>query len=151
MATINADKLIKRLNHIANMDLHDAMTKAVTFVHAQAKVLAPVDNGELAGSIRMEVKDKSKGVVGRVYTSKQYAPYVEFGTGIKGNGTYPNKNVSLSYRSTPWVYTPDGGETFYRTEGQVAQPYMYPAIKRNEKYIKSLFKQGVSDVVRGGK
>ena len=152
MASINASSLLKRLNNIAEMDLKDKMVQATKLVHAQAKNLAPVDTGNLAGSIHMEVKKSGKKIIGRVYTNLQYAQYVEFGTGSTGQGTYlyKVKGLKLSYRDTPWVYTPDGGETFYRTEGQVTQPYMYPALKRNEKYIKNLFKQGVSDSVKGG-
>ena len=153
MASIKADGLLKRLNNIAEMDLKDKMVQATKLVHAQAKALAPVDTGNLAGSIRMKVKKSGKNLIGRVYTNVQYAPYVEFGTGSTGQGTYPYKvkGLKLSYRDTPWVYTPDGGETFYRTNGQEAQPYMYPAIKQNEKNIKKLFKQGVGNVVKGGK
>lgn len=153
MASIKADSLLKRLNNIAEMDLKDKMVQATKLVHAQAKALAPVDTGNLAGSIRMEVKKSGKNLIGRVYTNVQYAPYVEFGTGSTGQGTYPYKvkGLKLSYRDTPWVYSPDGGETFYRTNGQEAQPYMYPAIKQNEKNIKKLFKQGVGNVVKGGK
>lgn len=146
MATIkNADRLLSKLKNMADMDLKSTMVQATKVVHAQAKLLAPVDTGNLAGSIHMKVQEKGKKVEGKVYTNVQYAPYVEFGTGSKGNGTYPYtiKGISLAYRNTTWVYTPDGGETFYRTRGQRAQPYMYPALKRNEKYIKKIFKNGV--------
>lgn len=150
MATVtvkNVGRLIQRLNKIADMDLKEKMVQATKVVHAQAKSLAPVDTGNLAGSIHQEVKKKAENLEGRVFTNVQYAPYVEFGTGIKGNGSYPYEveGLNLSYRDSSWVYTPDGGETFYRTKGQVAQPFMYPALKQNEKYIKQLFKDGVKD------
>lgn len=153
---LNIDRLVKKLDKIANADLTDKMNKAVALVHGQAKALAPSDTGTLRASIHMEVKGDKKKIVGRVYTNLNYAPYVEFGTGIKGNGTYPYKikGFSLSYKSTPWVFTPDGGETFYRTKGQVAQPYMYPALKRNEKKIQSMFKDAVKEQIKkaiGGK
>ena len=146
---LNINRLIKKLDKIANADLTEVMNKAVTLVHGQAKALAPADTGTLRASIHMKVKSEKKKVIGRVYTSLNYAPYVEFGTGVKGNGTYPykTKDISLTYRSTPWVYTPDGGETFYRTEGQVAQPYMYPALKRNEKKIQAMFKEAVKEQI----
>lgn len=126
------------------------MSQATAVVHAQAKLLAPNDTGNLAGSIHMEVKEGKNNIEGRVFTNLSYAPYVEFGTGSKGSGTYPYKikNLKLSYRSTPWVYSPDGGESFYFTHGQVAQPYMYPSLKNNEKYIKGLFKDGTKDAIR---
>lgn len=159
MATVtikNVDRLVKRLNKIADMDLKKKMVQATKVVHAQAKTLAPVNTGNLAASIHMEVNKKGENMEGRVYTNVQHAPYVEFGTGIKGNGSYPYKikGLNLSYRDTPWVFTPDGGETFYRTKGQVAQPFMYPALKQNEKYIKQLFKKGIQtelkSVCKGG-
>ncbi len=137
------DSLIHKLNNISQTEqVKKTMNTATLLVHAQAKTLAPVDTGNLAGSIHPKVITQGKTIIGKVYTNVSYAPYVEFGTGSKGNGTYPNKDISLSYRSTPWVYTPNG-EDFYRTEGQVAQPYMYPALKRNEKKIKAMFKEAI--------
>jgi len=134
MATVtikNVDRLIQRLNKMANMELEDTVKKATTLVHGQAKALAPVDTGNLAGSIRMEVKKKDQSIEGRVFTNVQYAPYVEFGTGVKGNGSYPYEveGLKLTYHES-WG-------------GMPAQPYMYPALKQNEKIIKQLFKDGV--------
>ena len=136
MATVtikNIDRLIQRLNRIADMELEEKMKEAVTLVHGQAKALAPVDTGNLAGSISMEINKKENDLEGRVYTNIQYAPYVEFGTGVKGNGSYPYdvNGLKLTYHES-WG-------------GMVAQPYMYPALKENEKYIKELFKDGVKD------
>lgn len=141
----NADRLLKRLNNIANTDVYDTMVKATNMVHGQAKQLAPADTGNLRGSIHQEVKKKSNTVEGRVFTNVEYAPYVEFGTGSKGDGTYPYnvEGLNLTYRSTPWVYHDEKEDKFIYTTGQVAQPYMYPALKMNEKYIKSLFKTEV--------
>jgi len=138
------DSLIHKLTNISKTEkVKETMNKATLLVHGQAKALAPVDTGNLAGSIHPKVLVQGNLVIGKVYTNLSYAPFVEFGTGNKGNGTYPNKKLKLTYRSTPWVYTPDEGETFYRTEGQVAQPYMYPAIKQNEKKIKAMFKEAL--------
>ena len=146
MATVtikNVDRLIQRLNNIANMELKATMVQATKLVHGQAKLLAPVDTGNLAGSIHQEVKTKKDSVEGRVYTNTQYAPYVEFGTGSKGNGSYP--------------YDIDGLNLEYKEDwaGMTAQPYMYPALKQNEQYIKKLFKNDVKSELkancRGGK
>jgi HK97 gp10 family phage protein len=46
-------------------------------VEGQAKQLAPVDTGRLAGSISTEQIDKNQVEVG---TNVSYAPYMEFGT-----------------------------------------------------------------------
>lgn len=139
------DRLTKRFNDVANMELVDIVNKATQLVHGQAKALAPTDTGQLAGSIHMKVKMNKNSVEGRVYTNVEYAPYVEFGTGIKGNGTYPYKvkGLNLVYKDKGWAYLDeDTGEWIY-TKGQEAQPYMYPALKENEKTIKQMFKDGV--------
>ena len=139
------DRLTQRFNKIANMELKTAMNKATQLVHGQAKALAPVDKGGLAGSIHMQVKDTGEELQGRVYTNLEYAPYVEFGTGVTGNGTYPYQieGLNLEYKNKGWAYyDEDKGEWIY-TKGQKAQPYMYPALKENEKTIKRIFKDGV--------
>ena len=161
MATVNVtiknvDRLVARLNNISKVELQEKMAKAVAMVHGQAKLLAPVNTGNLASSIHQEVRENNDTLEGRVFTNVQYAPYVEFGTGSTGNGTYPYdvKGLTLTYRNSSWVYTPDG-ETFFRTSGQVAQPFMYPALKQNEKYIQEMFKSAVKNHLaqncKGGK
>lgn len=148
MATLTIkgiDRLTQRFNKIANLELRDTMNEATKLVHGQAKALAPVDTGDLAGSIHMQVKDTGKALEGRVYTNKEYAAYVEFGTGIKGNGTYPYQveGLSLEYRDKGWAYFDEGKDEWIYTKGQEAQPYMYPALKENERTIKRMFKDGV--------
>lgn len=141
----NIDRLAQRFNNIAKMELLDTMNKATALVHGQAKDLAPVDKGQLAGSIHMKVAKKGNGFEGRVYTNVEYAPFVEFGTGVKGDGTYPYKieGLSLEYRDKGWAYfDEDEGEWIY-TKGQEAQPYMYPALNDHKKTIKRMFQNAV--------
>lgn len=153
----NMDRLLKKLVEISQVDVKTNMNQATALVHAQAKLLAPDNYGNLKGSIHMEVKQENELVYGRVYTNLEYAPFVEFGTGIKGNGTYPYKldRINLIYRGTPWVYTPDGGESFYYTEGQVAKPFLYPALYNNKSQIVNILKNGLSEklnkICSGGK
>jgi HK97 gp10 family phage protein len=140
----NLERLLERFDNMAKTDVYGAMAKATNIVHAQAKLLAPRDTGQLAESIHQEVRHNGAKTEGRVYTNLEYAPYVEFGTGIKGDGTYPYniEGLNLTYRSSPWVYRNEDGEYIYTT-GQVAQPYMYPALKRHEKEIAKLLKTNV--------
>ena len=149
MATLSikgVDRLTQRFNKIANIELRDTMNEATKLVHGQAKMLVPPNGtGNLAGSIHMQVKDTGKELQGRVYTNCEYAIYVEMGTGVKGNGTYPYKieGFTPEYKDKGWAYyDEDKGEWIY-TKGQVAQPYMYPALKNHEKTIKRMFKNGV--------
>ena len=127
------------------------MNKAVELVHGQAEEFAsPGDTGNLAGSIHMQVKDTGKELQGRVYTNCEYAAYVEFGTGIKGNGTYPYKvkGLSLEYKDKGWAYfDEDKGEWIY-TKGQAAQPYMYPALANHKKTIEKMLKDAVSKALK---
>ena len=144
------DRVVQKFNNIANMNLRSAVNEATKLVHGQAKELAPVDTGNLGGSIHMQVKEKGDEMQGRVYTNLEYDAYVEFGTGIKGNGTYPYnvEGLSLKYKDKGWAYfDEDKGEWIY-TKGQEAQPYMYPALANNKKTIKKMLKNAVSKALK---
>lgn len=150
MATVtikNLGKLTHKLNNVANMDVRKAVNKATTVVHGQAVNNAVFEKGYSKGglkeSIRMGVKKLPEGWQGRVYTNLEYAMYVEFGTGNRGDGSYPYKidGLNLAYKQD-WA-------------GMTAQPYLYPALKTHEKYIKKLFKEEVNKKIKeyckGGK
>lgn len=153
----NIDRLTKRLNNVSTIDMVPMVNKATLIVEAQAKALCDgfqFPTGALKGSIHPKVEIKGKNVIGSVYTSLNHAPYIEFGTGIKGNGTYPYsvKGLSLEYRSTPWVY--NDGDQFWYTKGQVAKPFMYPALNMNKERIRNLFqseyKKAIHQSIKGG-
>ena len=140
----NLDKLITKLDNISSVDAEKYVKSATTFVHGQAKLLAPVDSGRLRNSIHMETSSEKDKVIGRVYTNINYAPYVEFGTGIRGNGKYPYAN-ELDFQL---AYKEDWG-------GMSPQPFMYPALKGAEKYVENLINEGIkkeiNKIVKGGK
>ena len=82
-----------------------------------AKMNCPVDTGHLRESIHSDVEWQGNTCIGIVGTNVEYAPYIEYGTGIyatNGNG-----------RQTPWVYKDAKG--WHTTRGMMAQPFMYPA------------------------
>ena len=139
------DRLTQRFNKIANMELKTSVNKATQLVHGQAKDLATADTGQLRGSIHMQVKDTGKEIQGRVYTNCEHAPYVEFGTGIKGNGTYPYtiEGLTLEYKNKGWAYYDEDKDEWIYTKGQKAQPYMYPSLNMHKKTIKKILKEGV--------
>ena len=157
------DRLSQRFNNISNMDLKEVVNKATALVHGQAKELAPVGEGPLGESIHMSVEEKGNTITGSVYTNLEYAMFVEFGTGVKGNGTYPYEveGLSLEYASSPWYIPVDkmdaetaekyhfpkvhgkNGAEYYVCHGQEAQPYMYPALADNSKIIRQMFKNTV--------
>ena len=135
------NRLIKKFELMSEVDMTKPVGKAVALVQGAAKSTVAVDTGELRGSISIEVvKSLNNSVIGRVFTNFEYAPYVEFGTGAKGDGTYPYhpEGVNLTYRQTPWAFEKDG-ETIW-TNGQVAQPFMYPALEKNKAKINKLLR-----------
>lgn len=140
----NLDRLITKMNNLSDVDVENYVKKATTFVHGQAKNLAPVDSGHLRESIHMETKKEKNKVIGRVYTNTVYAPFVEFGTGIRGDGQYEyasELDFTLVYKQD-WV-------------GMSPQPFMYPALKGAETYVKKMISGGIQSeinkIAKGGR
>jgi HK97 gp10 family phage protein len=149
------DKLMKKCSSLNNAVVGPGLEKAVgasiKMVQGEAKLLCPVDDGELRQSIKASVELREDKAIGTAYTNKKYAPYVEFGTGPKGEASHAgiSPEFSPAYSQSPWwihesqvdketaekyhwffIDTPDG--RFYQSSGQAAQPFMYPALKNNE-------------------
>lgn len=97
-----------------------AVTDGCTLVLNVAKEYCPVDTGALRDSIDSSVEDAPNGVNGTVFAGMFYAPYVEFGTGRKGDPSAPYAHVET------WP-------------GMVAQPYMRPAFDENKAAVVDLF------------
>ena len=131
------------------MELRSSVNKATQLVHGQAKDLAPTNKqgggGLLRESIHMQVKSTGNELQGRVYTNCEYGAYVEFGTGVTGNGTYPYtiEGLTLEYKNKGWAYYDEDKDEWIYTKGQKAQPYMYPALNMHKKTIKKILKEGV--------
>lgn len=116
-------------------ELRRAMGQACAFVEGEAKKKAPKDNGELRRSIESNVEQNGGDIVGVVSTPLEYAPYVEFGTGLfaeEGNGR----------QDVPWCYKDDKGE-WHSTRGQKPQPFLRPALHENRENILRLLKGGL--------
>lgn len=86
-----------------------------------------VPTGALMNSITHKVIESDKDTACYIGTNMEYAPYVEFGTGIYYDG---------GGRRTSWVYKGADGK-FHMTNGQRAKPYLKPAISEHlDKYKK---------------
>ena len=144
------DRLLFKFDKIRDMDLEKKIKEATVLVQGQATSLAPVDEGNLKESIHMDYKKTKTLMQGRVYTNTEYAPYVEFGTGVKGNGTYPHKikGLNLTYADKGWCYWDEKENKYIYTKGQVAQPFMYKSMKRSKKQIKDIMSTGVKETLR---
>ena len=149
------DKLMQKYGFLATKVVEQSMEKAVgnsiKMVQGEAKLMCPVNDGELRQSIKTDIETQDGKVTGIAYTNKKHGPYVEFGTGPAGEADHAgiSPTVSPSYTQSPWwihesqvdketaekyhwfyLDTPEG--RFYQTSGQAAQPFMYPALKNNE-------------------
>lgn len=111
-----------------------AMGKACALVERSAKQKAPKDTGALRRSITSEVNISGADVVGTVFTPLEYAPYVEYGTGLF---------AEEGGRQDSWTYVDDKGEG-HKTSGQKPQPFMRPALDENREEIKRILKEGFS-------
>lgn len=128
---IDANSLLKRIDGMCSeTNISAAIGKACALVEGEAKKKAPKDTGALRRSISSTVK----GLEGIVFTPLEYAPYVEYGTGLfaeKGG----RKNV-------PWYYKDEEGK-WHITSGQHPHPYMRPALNENREEILRLIKEGI--------
>ena len=110
--------------------MQQALGKACALVERTAKQKAPKDTGAL----RRSITSKVEGNVGIVFTPLEYAPYIEYGTGLFAeNGGRTN---------VPWNYQDDEGN-WHETSGLHPHPYMRPALYENREKIKRILKEGL--------
>lgn len=124
----------RNLNSI-NDALISGVSKAALLVQGSAKNKAPVDSGALRQSIRADkAKIQGENVTATVSTNLEYAPYVEFGTGSRGQSTNTNTEVEVSYRSD-W-------------RGNKAQPFLWPALRENRNNSIKIIREEVRKAVK---
>lgn len=116
--------------------VRQALGKACAIVERTAKQKAPKGNGELRRSITSRIENDSGELQGVVYTALEYAPYVEFGTGLFAE--------SGGRTDVPWNYQDDKGE-WHSTSGMHPHPYMRPALNENREEIKRILKEGLTN------
>lgn len=107
-----------------------ALGRACALVERAAKEKAPKGTGELRRSITSEID----GLQGVVFTPLEYAPYVEYGTGL-----FAEKG---GRKDVPWHYKDDKGE-WHSTNGMEPRPYMRPALNDNREEIIRLLQEAL--------
>lgn len=127
----NLDAIVKRIEGLADSNnIESSLGKAAAIVEASAKKKAPKGDGSLRNSITSKV-DGDKAIV---FTPLEYAPYVEYGTGLfaeDGGRT-----------DVPWNYKDEEGN-WHSTSGMKPRPYMRPALEENRNKILSIIKEGL--------
>ena len=115
-----------------------AVDRAEDVVVQEAQSIVSVDTGELGGSISKDpVIDTGSQVIGIVAARAHHAQFVEFGTGLRGMGTYPwdlptsgvpiTGNWQYDYRRQNWA-------------GMAAQPYLRPSLDSSRDRILECFR-----------
>lgn len=148
------DELERKLDQLSGIDLEKMVRQAAELVRSAAAMNVHVDTGELRQSIYSDVESNDSTATGICWTDKAYAPYLEFGTGPKGQENHAgiSPDITPSYSQSPWwihesqvdhrvaekyhwffIDTPQG--RFYQCTGQPAYPFMYPALKDNQDKI----------------
>lgn len=123
----NSKEVIEALNNQAIKALEECGLVAEGY----AKLNAPVDTGALRNSISHKVVDEGKATTCYIGTNMEYAPYIEYGTGIYYDG---------GGRRTSWTFQDrDGG--WHMTNGQRARPYLKPAITDHVNEYKKIIEQ----------
>lgn len=126
------DEVLEEIESLADTgELEATLGKACALVERSAKELAPKDTGAL----RRSITSKVEGTEGIIYTPLEYAPYIEYGTGLFAeNG---------GRADVPWNYKDDKGE-WHSTSGIKPQPFMRPALNQNRENIIKLIKEGMT-------
>ena len=126
------EEVLEEIESLADTgELETTLGKACALVERSAKELAPKDTGAL----RRSITSKVEGTEGIIYTPLEYAPYIEYGTGLFAeNG---------GRADVPWNYKDDKGE-WHSTSGIKPQPFMRPALEQNRENIIRLIKEGMT-------
>lgn len=127
-------KLIDQMKRNA---IEAGLTAVGQLIEADAKMLAAYDTGALRTDIKYIV-DMSDDVV-RIGTAIEYAPYVEFGTGIYAEGGRGRK--------TRWKYKTKEGN-FVWTRGAKPQPFLRSALDQRKGNIQGLFETAVKAAIK---
>ena len=131
------ENIIDRLGKLKDVKKYeDALKKACMLVERTAKQKAPKGTGELRRSISYKVESQGDELRGVVYTTKEYAPYVEYGTGLFAEDG--------GRQDVPWNYQDDEGN-WHSTSGMRPRPFMRPALDENREEILRLLREGVSN------
>ena len=98
-----------------------------------AKMLAPVDTGQLRQSIIAE----SDGSGVRVAATAEHAEYVEYGTGAMGDPSVPHTSKDK------WRYYSERLGRWVTTSGQQPKPFFNPAVAKFESEAERVLDQEV--------
>lgn len=161
---------LKQIDENTDEVLLKSVKKATGFVRDDARLRVSVNTGDLRRSIFDDLQRTNEGVLGKVSTNSDHAMYVEFGTGPNGEeeheGISPEVNPQYSQRGwiipakamskeTAELYglgiVEKNGEMIgYRTNGQPARPFLYPALADNLDQIQRNIAKDLASAIKKG-
>lgn len=159
---------IDRIKGLHSSVLPQIMQQNAMIVEDSAKMLASTNGGGLKNSIHSFINIEQKEIDAIVGTNKEHSIYVEFGTGPKGQESHEgiSPHITPVYTSHGWIipvtaisasdaeryhmipYIVQGTVFGYFTQGQAAKPFMYPALKNNEKIIIKRTKERINNAIK---
>ena len=114
-------KIKERVENATLSLLADMKDTATDYAYPYKEEGGYVRSGDLGSTMKLDLRWEGSYLVGRLYPTVDYAPYVEYGTGIyavNGNG-----------RQDKWKYqTPDG--RWVTTEGMKPRLFMTKTYKQ---------------------
>lgn len=121
---------LKLKDMVSDESVANALERACALVERSAKQKAPKGR---TGDLRKFIAYRIQGKEGIVYSPLEYAPYVEYGTGIYAeNG---------GRTDVPWAFIEEETGKLIWTAGQHPMPFMRPALDENRAEIVEIFKQ----------
>jgi hypothetical protein len=117
--------------------LVEAVRDSCNIVTDEAQMLAAFQTGDLISKIHTGgINTRGTAVEGSVVSDSEHAGFVEFGTGLRGMGTYPGELPQTGVPITgSWIYD-------YKKQnwiGMPAQPYLRPALDNSGTAILGAF------------
>lgn len=123
---------LPRLAGLIDHGVEVVVRETTTFIHSEAAANAPIGpTGMLANGNQMELESIGDGYRGEVWNTMDYASYVNYGTGSRGQGSnVPDRPPEITY-SGGWL-------------GMPARPFMSQAAAD----AKPRFDRGLKGVLR---
>ena len=115
---------LKAVRDDSDAVIERGLLKAGEKTRSRAVLLCPVKTGELRNSIKVQ---KTAPLTVSVGTNKEYAPYVEYGTGTAGDPAVEHTSKES------WRWQDEQGN-WHTSHGSPAQPFLRPAVREQEIY-----------------
>lgn len=130
------EEIVEHFDNLVDIEkMRKVMGRACELVAGAAVEKAPKGNGDLQQNIKTKVDIDGDNVIGTVFTPIEYAPYVEYGTGLFAE--------VQGRQDVPWSYQDEKGE-WHSTYGMHPQPFMRPALNENRERVKEKLREGIT-------